>query len=384
MSKKYNNEIVSAESWDFIKGYKEAIHINTKPISDTEPAEIIVNGKLPFVVLVPELFTDIKKNKSVMTFLVDIIDVIGEVSFQKHIVKENQTPLQIAIEDINGEFSFSTFNMRIISGNPKEKPLKNRILNNGEYSLDNIFDLAVEVLKQFILSYRGACELEGLKYDITVRHLFKKDWIPEIERNRLSPWVDTQVFDKNGNSLFQKPHYDYRGTGVALGTDLKDDTLTMLQTYCKSIITLDNRHYLQIANRHYIRHEYEAFCIILVSVMEKEIFKLFREKLLNKGLNSSEIEAKMFNGDKKRKDGVSREFVAVKKALNIICDGKKLDEIPEFKLVHSAIYTIRDEIIHGDIIRVSKLEADLMFKAYRGYIQYLENSVKKKEGMKPK
>jgi len=310
-----------------------------------------------------------------MTFLVDVIQVIAEVSFQKHVVKDNQSPLQMAIEDINGDFSFSTFRMRIISGKPIDNPLKNRVLIDGEYSLDNIFDLAVDIIKQFILSYRAACELEALKYDnpIIIRS-YNKDWIPEISRERLSPWLDTQVFDQNGNSLFKHHSHDYRGTGVGLGTDLKDDTLQMLQTYCKAIITLDNRHYFQIARRHYINHEYEAYCIMLVSVMEKQIFELCREKLRNIGNSESQIKDKMYNSKKTRKDG-SKELIGIGKALKIICDGKKLDDVPEYKQVSTKVYAIRDQIIHGDIIRVSRAQAELMSKPYSDYMQYLRNVV---------
>ncbi len=368
--KKYAEDNNTSTQWNLIKGFGHAVRPLKGVPTNTEAAEIILNGKLPFVVLIPE---ENPESDGRLQILITSGNLAGEFEFTRDVVKNNYSGMQMAIEDRNGEYSFSSFSARIISLSPIEHPLDNQIKEGNEYISERIVDTAVALLKKFVAAYREAWNLDKYSQPEAFRHLCNKSWIPEISRHLLSPWKDINIVTKEGESLFGRRVYDCRGTGIALGTVLSRFGLKQLQDYCRHEFDLGLRAYFILAERHYSNQDYEAFCIILVSTFEKEIFSLLRNKLHKQNLSDEEITGQMYS-DKKRKDGTC-ETISVWKAINMLLNGKPYKDTNAYKNINAKLYAIRDEIVHGEPVRISQAQAELAGDSYKEFIQYIKHEL---------
>lgn len=382
---KYSKGDLHVNSWNFMKGYRKALHASNKAGEAGVAAEINISGRVPFVVLVPEFSEDNKKEP----FLIVIQDseIIGEVRFEKIVSNSSQAPIQIAVEDMNGEFTYSIFHIRIISQNAMTKPLSKKIVDDGEYSSRNICELATILISRFIRRYQIAWELstsnkeieiafemnekDRAKYKgLTHRRINNKDWIPELNVKRLSPWTDLQVFDEFGEKLYESRYTDFRGNGIGIGTNLSAAGLTILQDLCLKDLIPNHSEYIRLASRHQVRGEYEAFCILIVSALEKLIFELLRDKLKKQKLSDHEIELRLTTG-KMRKDGVSAQTISVGKALRILLNGKEYENSAEYMSLEKDIYALRDEIVHGKPIILNAEHANKIGKSFNNFTNYL-------------
>jgi len=363
-----SNEI---NQWDFIEGFHTALKPNSRPSTTTEAAEITLTARVPFVVLVPDFEED---GETPLSIVISDESLIAQASFMKELGNSHIDPIMIAVEDDQGLLSYSTVFLRIISKKPTEMPLERACKVNDEYSVEAIQELAVRMVKKFAEAYKYAWSLEAYKYPEEQQDSVRKHWLPEIDIRKIAPLQDITVLDSEGNKLYQLGYLGGLGTGVGLGTDLKQDTLKILQEACISEIRPNALTYLSLAKRYFHNGEFEAFCIMLTNVYEKRVFELLKIKLLNKGKTEEEIASAIFT-NRLRKDGKSKEKIGIWKAVRVICDGKSYQEDASYIVLERDLLSIRDQIIHGDPIRIDKEAAFKMGQAYSAFIRYLEQQI---------
>jgi hypothetical protein len=380
---------IHVNAWNFVKGFKKALFIKKLPKHSNEPVEITVSARIPFIVLVPEFANE---QKEPFKFVIQTDLLVGEMYFKKHVRNDNLSPMKVALEDKSGEFTFSTVTIRIISGEPKTTPLKAMICDEeGKICNEKAYLLALELISKFIKSYKETWRIfhqtrkvelgweaspeDKKKYqNIISGTIHLKDWIPELTLINLSPWSDLTVVDLNGNSLLTHKYTDYRSNGIGIGTDLKSGELDYLQDICLKHAMPHSSEYFSFASRHYSRGEFEAYCIMAVTALEKNIFEQLRIKLKKQGKSEQQIQDTI-NSGKLRKDKVTPMTINVHKALDLIFDEPNWKNFKEYQLLNSVAYARRDEIIHGAVIRVSSLEAKKISTSINDFVKLLNSKV---------
>lgn len=360
------------DSWDFMAGFKEALKPKTRPLKKAEAAEFSFNGRIPFVVLVPEFEDD---GETPLTFIVKEEGLIGQLSFVKNVVENNGLPLSVAVEDVAGAFTYSTFYIRVISEFPLARPLFGSIRQGTKYNSQMIHDLGAMLLRKFIKAYMNAFYYESFKHDEPMKNKCNKNWIPELDRFNISPLKDTYVFDMEGNTLYSSLNTDYRGTGVGIGFNLGDDTLRILQKACLNELLPSVETYLRIAKRLHSRRDFEAYCIMLTAVLEKKVFDLYRKKLQSQGCSKEDIDKRMHTNRLRKGCTDSYETISVWKAIRVLCDGVPYENEDAYIEITKNLYEKRDEIIHGDAIFVGIEEANEMSISYVNFLNFLESKV---------
>jgi len=358
--------------WDLMRGYKKALKPFCRPATLEEPSAISMNGKIPFCVLIPELMD---KTNAALTILLQEDDLLGEINFTKHVARQEEA-LQMAVEDINGDFSYSLFTLRVIAHKPEERPLSSYIIKDSEINLELILEAAVSLIRRFTLAYIQGWSLEAHKLPDALKSKADKQWIPEFGYKRLSPWTNIEVINQKNELLFAQNHIDYRGTGVGLGTDLPDDTLNILQDSAMSTFFIEGINgYYRIANRHFHNHEFESFCVLLTASLEKKVFQSLKDFLRKRGKSELEVQVIVRSSKDTRKQSSELQYISRNKALNICFDSKEWMKSDEWVDCEKYIYSIRDDIIHGECRRVSKRQAEQMLLAANNFIEFLNENI---------
>ena len=246
----------------------------------------------------------------------------------------------------------------------------------GEAVADKkVLENALDVIKRFTVGYIHAWELERWKYPEELRERFRKLWVPEFGFRRMSPFLNITVKDSRGGVLFEQGHVDYRGTGVGIGTDLPEDTLAILQDACfADVFNAGINAYYRIATRHFTYHEYEAYIVLIVAVLEKEIFISCRKHLAGKGKSESEIDSELVK-TQLRADGITPQTISYRAALKKMFDGNVWRDSPQWRRCEMSLYRLRDEIIHGDALLVTRDEAMEASGAFNEFIGYINREV---------
>lgn len=365
------NDLKDDTRWDFVRGYKSGMLAKNHPESDSEAAVFVLNGKLPFSVMVPET-----KDDKPFCLALYVDGFLGEMSFRKvvNLAQKQIAGMTMAIEDKYGELSYSLFSLRVLSSDGIENPLDRFIKENGEYSYELISSLATRFVKHFVNMYKAANYYESLKHiDTPTHHIYSKHWIPEIYPERLSPWTNIKVFSKTGQALNGIQVYDCRGTGLGLGSDLPDDILGILQDHCEKIYIPGIERYFDITNRHKSRGDYDAFCIFLMCTFEKWVFIFLDECLQKRGFSREDINEMKYKKIKRR-DG-SYQLIGWEDALKEILGSKNFKNSTQYKSFIRDVVRIRDEIIHGEVVVVIKEQADKMGVSFQSFQRYVLDQV---------
>lgn len=358
--------------WDFMVGYKKAMQPKNRPLRLDEPVEFFFSGKVPFVILVPEAEVD---GETPQTFVIQDNFFIAQISFLKNVVKNNGGPLQMAVEDTTGELTYSTFYLRVISQFPLSKPLFGSIMDGDDYSSRKMHEIGANILRKFIKAYINAFHMESYKHEMPMKGKCFKDWIPVLDLRNISPLLDTKVFNIFGEVLYESKNTDYRGTGLGIGFNLGDDTLSILQSACIYDLLPSANTYISISNRLGMRREFEASCIMLTAALEKKIFELFRRKKQAEGWGQEQIDDWMYTDRLRKGSTTSYETKSVWKAARMICNGVSYAQEQSYIAVLEKLYVKRDEIIHGESILLSKEEAVEMNKAASDFLLFLESKL---------
>lgn len=354
--------------WDFVAGHKEGRLAISKPKSTTEAAYITLEGRMPFCILIPEK----DANGSLFQLYVDDGDIMAELSFKKHVAQRDDA-ISIATVDKYGEFTWSNFKMKIIAGDPKECSLDSLIYSDGMYNNELIFTLSLNIIRKFLQSYIHTWHLESFKYPEEIRNKLSLNWIPEFGYRRLSPFRNTMVFNAEGGVLHEQSHIDYRGTGVGLGTDIRDEGLNLLQEVCACKSYEEGiSGYMRIAYRHFNNHEFEAFCVFIAYTIEKKIFIAARSILKNSGLSDHDIDIKFTNTRRRRHDG-SFGTISHYQAMNEATGDDNWSTLQPWIDVNQHIWQKRNQISHDGFPKVTKAEAEGMLDAYNCFTSYLQS-----------
>lgn len=349
-----------------VNGYKKGWYVNAIA-KGREAAEFLVTGRLPYVILLPEQ----DENQNPFFVALKTSKYSAEVCFKKHVVNQQVGPLSFAVEDRFGEFSYSTFAMRVVSHQLDGETLESALKVKGEYQPEHAYEIATELLRHLTDIYRHTWIVEAFRYPEELRRFHRKDWLPELNVKRLSPWQNLIVRDKYGDELFQYRHKDYRGTGVAIGTSFKEDGLKRFQHALMHEYDEGIDGYIRIINRHFHNGDYEAVCIMSTAVIEKQVFHLLSQKLDMENVDPHRKQKVLFKEQKVRNtDKYQRRGIV--DAMKHYFGNANFKNWNEWKACDELLFQTRNEIIHGDVIRVDRQLASSMIEAANSFLEVFE------------
>ncbi|WP_394170944.1 hypothetical protein [Saccharospirillum alexandrii] len=302
-------------------------------IDEVSITELTVCGKFPVVVLVQESLDQNGNPLETLPIAITLGTYGAELRTLKVINSEqSRWGMTLAIEDIYGEYSYSIFELKIVSTDPVNKPLNPEICDiSGNVKHENVAIFATKFIHKFVEAYKGV-------------NKSKKDWIPEITPSRLSPWHKMTAKNFEGNEIWTMQVYDQRGTGVGLGNNLSDEQMQLLQTSLKRNYVEDSAtKFRQLANKYKIQKDYHSFCVFVVISFEHWVFREIRTALLSKGKTNEEIDNFFYQVDKKgKKRNISRED-----ALALAIGSKNFKNNPSYIQFIEKVVARRDSIVHG-------------------------------------
>ncbi len=352
-----------------VRGHKKIL-IPKQPNCLSDPFEINLSGKIPFCILVDDYEYS---EKSPFSIIVQTSRSVAELRFKKH-VKGSKDSLSIAGEDKSGDFTFTTFDMIIHPISVDGGDFKRAILDeSGSYSIRGAIDLAVEVINKFIDSYILAWDLESLVLPKELSKRANKDWIPNLDKSRLSPWQGIVIYSYSDEVLFKQSHIDFRGTGWGIGTTLSEGALGFLQERSINTYTKTSKYYQRIANRHFSLNEYEAFCAMLATLLDKVIFERADQYLKRKGLSEEEIYLELHT-QRKRRRGSRHQTISREDALAKLLGSKNFKNSREWKSLEEDLIDVRDELIHGEIEGIDIGKAKKMMSSFNDFTTYLDDN----------
>lgn len=326
--------------------------------------ELIVCGKFPVVILVPESLGKDGEPTEVAPVAITLGDFGAELRTCK-VVNSDQKRwgMTLAIEDIYGEYSYSVFQLKIVNLDPVNKPLNSEICNDdGKIHHENVAIFATKFIHKFIEAYKGV-------------NNSNKDWIPEITPSKLSPWHKMAANNSQGEQLWAMGVYDQRGTGVGLGSNLPEDKMQLLQTSLKRNYVEDSAtKYRQMANKYKTQKDYHSFCVFVVISFEHWVFREIRSALLSKGKSNDDIDSDFYEIDRRGKiRNISRED-----ALALVIGNKRFKNNSFYIQFIEKIVARRDSIVHGRKEHVTEGCAEEMVHIVQSLTSYLSTEIHQK------
>ncbi len=228
----------------------------------------------------------------------------------------------------------------------KIHPLNNYVVEHEKISIKKIIQLASDFAIRLSEAYKFVSKST-------------RDWIPDLNMSRLSPWRNCIVKNSYGDILFQHGIYDMRGTGKIIGSLLQHEDLTILQkNLLGTLINDPSERYRQLANRYKSMHDFNTFCILCAISIEYWIFREVREKLKTKGHTDTQID-QMFT----EKIGQKLRNISREDAIRLVTGNKEFKNTTEYtEFIDNVIY-YRDSIVHGRHIILTVKETDAMVQS---------------------
>jgi hypothetical protein len=310
-----------------------AIEYNEDEILPETITELIVYGKMPSVILIQDSFDESCKPLDVPPVAITLGNYGAELRLHKVISNDQERwGMTLAIEDIYGEYTYSIFQLKIVTTDPVMYPLNPEILNEDKniHHL-NVAQFATQFIHKFVEAYKTV-------NDST------KDWIPEINVSRLSPWHKMSAKNFAGEQIWAMGVYDQRGTGVGIGSDLSQDKMNILQKSLKRNYVEDSAtKYRQLANKYRFQKDFRTFCVFCVISFEHWIFREVRTVLLKQNKSNEEIDNlfSVYTRSGKRKN-ISREDAIV-----LVIGNKKFKNNIYYCQFIDVVLNKRDSIVHG-------------------------------------
>ncbi|MFA0466063.1 hypothetical protein AB4549_01650 [Vibrio breoganii] len=350
-----------------LKGYKT--ELISKVMMDREVFNsdiiqaVVLQFKLPFVVFVPDGLNTESSQTTMDPIAVVQDKVAGELRFLKRINKDQESwGLTIASEDIFGEFSYSVGKLVIQSSDDQNHPLNEQVCDGaGEVDPDKVVQLATKLISKFVDSYRT---IYGQS----------KDWIPDINAARLSPWHNMSAVDFSGKTVWSMGVYDFRGTGNMLGMDLDSESLSKLQALCAQSEREDlAKKYITLANRHRKLRDYQSFCVFSVIAMEHWVFREVRNALYRQGLPEKQVEESFYETNKR---GVKKN-IAREEAIKLVTGDKNFKNDSRYTDFIDTVVFKRDSIVHGRKVELSEDDANQIINIITKYQDMLNSLFQK-------
>lgn len=334
-----------------IQGYKRKIDskfdIDERGLSDSTATKIVVHGKLPCVILLPDSINEGGEPNDEDPIGITLASYGAELRLRKIInLDQKQWGMTLCTEDLYGDLTYSVFQLVITSNNDLECPLNLEICDkSGELQTDLITQFSTQFINKFLDIYRHA-------------YRNKKDWIPFVTYKRLSPWHKMTAKNCKGKSLWGFGVVDYRGTGTAIGNNLNETEITELQNHCFSNFSVeDTSRYTQLANRYSVIGDFRTSCVMLVIAFENWVFREVRKNLTNQGWDEKKIDnALTYREPKSSKlKNISRED-----ALKLVIGDKNFKNLAEYRGYVDLVLETRDSIVHGRKVLIDKDKYDQM------------------------
>ena len=337
-----------------------AVEFDESQISDETITELYVGGRLPAVILIPDSLDDHSNpNKSSPVSIV-LGNFGAELRIHK-VVSNDQARwgMTLGMEDIYGEYSYSVFMLKIMSTDPIKFPVNSQITDkDGKVNHLDVVNLATKFIEKFIYIYK-------------VMNDSTKDWIPEINVSRLSPWHKMLGKNIKGESIWGMGVYDKRGTGVMLGCDMPKEKMILLQNALTLGYLEDpSTKYRQLANKYRKQHDFNTFCVFAVISFEHWVFREVRQSLLNNGNTEKQIDDKFYIEKKGRKQNISRE-----EAIALVTGNKVFKSNKHYQSFIDIVLDYRDSIVHGRKVEITEADADKMIYIIKDLMSYLAQVV---------
>ncbi|RUA35224.1 MAG: hypothetical protein DSY77_02980 [Bacteroidetes bacterium] len=302
----------------------------------SESANIIIGkGKLPFVFLLEDSID--ADGQPINSKVIELASNNGELLvglFLKQQVKNDHRSINIHIEDINGELAYSEFLIIFERQATRNQSLNEFFFVDEKWDFEKIATFSSDLINKFIDAYK-------------LIHKHKKDWIPYVTKNRLSPW-SIHIFNKEKEKIAGINTLDFRGTGESLANRLSDVDLKQLKELSKrSGVSVDPAlKFIQEANRYKLTGDYVSCIIFLAFSIEKWIFREVRYRLEEIGKTQDEIDNDLIKEDKR--------YIDRYEAIKIVTGNKNFKNMESFKNFEKNVTNLRDEIAHRDRIFISK------------------------------
>jgi len=326
--------------------------------------QLTVHGKLPFAILIPDSLSTTDVKASFPPIAVGLKEYSAELRLIR-VLNEDQKRwgISIGIEDIYGDYTYTLFQLKIYSSDPVNTPINKEVVDSeGEIQHELITNFSTKFIHKFIEAYKGVNNSD-------------KDWIPEITPMRLSPWHTMEALNKTGEKIWAMGTADKRGTGNSLGNTLSKQQLTLLQDslIMKEYVEDPATKYRQMANRFKINRDYNAFCVFVVVFIEHWLFREVRNKLLELGKNTEEIEQLFTYEDKRGKTkNISRED-----AIKLITKDKNFKNSPAYTDYIDEVVERRDSIVHGRQESLLEKDAEVITNKVNSFVEYITEEFKK-------
>ena len=326
--------------------------------------ELIVHGKLPFVILLPDSIPTKENENKNPPLAISHGNFCAELRFLKKINQDQSNwGMTFAIEDMAGDRTYSIFQLRILSNNNQTSPLNTKI-QKDDGSIDHVLvaELSKDFIYKFCEAYKGVNKPE-------------KDWIPEITVMSLCPWHKMTANNIDGKQIWACGTYDLRGTGIGIGNNL-------LQASCLRVFVEDTpTTYMQLANRYKHNGDYKSQCVYLSACFEHWIFREVRQFFMNINVSENETENKL---TKRVTPNGLPVYISREQALKLIIGNKNFVNTKEYKYYENTLKYYRDSISHAKKVNLTAVESEEMGKAFSGLSNVIATEIKlayKKHGV---
>ncbi|MFT5298825.1 MAG: hypothetical protein ACI9YH_004877 [Colwellia sp.] len=337
-----------------------AIEFDESQIPDQTITELYVGGRLPAVILTPDSIDDQGKPNNTPPLSIILGNFGAELRLHK-VVSNDQARwgMTLGIEDVFGEYTYSVFMLKIMSTDPIKFPVNSEVTDaKGKTNHLQVVKLATKFIEKFIYIYK-------ITNDST------KDWIPEINVSRLSPWHQMSAKNIKGENLWSMGVYDQRGTGVSIGSNLSDEKMKFLQkALTLGYLEDPSTKYRQLTNKYRSQKDFKTFCVFAVISFEHWVFREVRTSLLSTGLTESEVDEKFYKEKRGKKQNISRE-----EAIALITGNKVFKSNKYYQGFIDIVLDKRDSIVHGRKVEITESEADNMIYMIKDLMSYLDQVI---------
>ncbi|WP_432464419.1 hypothetical protein [Agarivorans sp. QJM3NY_33] len=337
-----------------------AIEFEESQIPDETITELYVGGRLPAVILIPDSIDDQSNPNNTPPLSIVLGNFGAELRLHKVVSNDQERwGMTLGMEDIYGEYSYSVFMLKIMSTDPVKFPVNSQIEDDeGTINHIQVVNFATKFIEKFIYIYK-------------VMNDSTKDWIPEVNVSRLSPWHKMLGKNIKGESVWGMGVYDKRGTGVMLGCDMSQEKILSLQNaltlgYLEDPAT----KYRQLANKYRKQQDFNTFCVFAVISFEHWVFREVRRALLNNGFTEQQIDDQFYEEIKGKKKNISRE-----KAIALVTGNKVFKSNKHYQSFIDIVLDCRDSIVHGRKVEITEEYADKMIYIIKDLMGYLANTI---------
>lgn len=333
-----------------------AIEFEKSQVPDETITELYVGGRLPAVILIPDTLDDHSNPNDSPPLSIVLGNFGAELRLHKVVSNDQERwGMTLGMEDIYGEYSYSVFMLKIMSTDPVKFPVNSQVEDdNGAVNHIQVVNFATKFIEKFIYIYK-------------VMNDSTKDWIPEVNVSRLSPWHKMLGKNIKGEKVWGMGVYDKRGTGVMLGCDIPKDKMISLQNALTLGYLEDpSTKYRQLANKYRKQQDFNTFCVFAVISFEHWVFREVRQSLLNSGCTEQQIENQFYVEKKGRKQNISRE-----EAIALVTGNKTFKSNKHYQSFIDIVLDCRDSIVHGRKVEITEEYADKMIFIIKDLMSYL-------------